>query len=268
MPLKITSVLQYCTQLANAHPYTWFLGWKTVWHLRFLLPHEQGFNALRHFVALRPDGMFLDVGANNGISALSFRKFSKRYKILSIEPNPLLEPYLKRIKAEDAGFDYLISGAGSTPGRIKFFVPTYGGIVLHTATSAQKQQVYDAIAHWFSPSIAAKTKVEPFESPIVRLDDLDLQPSIIKIDAEGHDYDALVGLGATIERTRPFIIFEMEWADNDKVHGFLAERRYTQLTYDAARDSFAATSTFDPRFGHNAFFVPSELAAKLPGLAS
>ncbi len=265
--MNLTSILDFCTRLANSHPYTWYLGWQAVWHLRFLLPHEQSFNALRHFIAIKPEGMFLDIGANNGISALSLRHFSTRYRILSIEPNPLLEPYLKKIKAKDDRFDYLIAGAGAIPGQARFFVPTYGGVVLDTATATDRKQVYAAVAHWFSPSIAAKTKVSFFESPIVRLDDLTLEPSIVKIDAEGHDYDSLVGLAKTIDQYRPFIIIEMEWAANDKIHGFLAERHYSQLSYSAANDRFEVSDSFDPSLGHNAFFVPTELSSKLPGLA-
>jgi FkbM family methyltransferase len=265
--MKLTSFLDFCTRLANSHPYTWYLGWQAVWHLRFLLPHEQSFNALRHFIGLKPEGLFLDIGANNGISALSLRHFSRQYRILSIEPNPLLERYLKKIKASDDRFDYRIAGAGAAPSQARFFVPTYGGVVLDTATATDRDQVYAAVAHWFSPSIAAKTKVSYFESPIIPLDELSLDPSIVKIDAEGHDYDSLVGLAKTIDRCRPFIIIEMEWAANDKIHAFLAERQYRQLSYRAADDRFETTETFNPRFGHNAFFAPAELAAKLPGIS-
>ena len=266
MSNKLAPFLDFCTRLANSHPYTWSLGWQAVWRLRFLLPHEQSFNAFRHFVALKPEGMFLDVGANNGISALSFRHFSKRYRIYSIEPNPLLEPWLKKIKATDDRFDYLIAAAGATPGQARFFVPTYRGVVLHTATATGREQVYAAVARWFSPAIAKKTTVTMFESPILRLDDLELEPSVVKIDAEGHDYDSLVGLTKTIDKMRPIIIIEMEWVDSEKIHGFFVERRYRQLSYDAANGRFVASDTFDPAFGHNSFFVPSELASKLPGL--
>lgn len=264
---KLAPFLDFCTRLANSHPYTWNLGWQAVWRLRFLLPHEQSFHALRHFVAIRPAGLFLDIGANNGISALSFRRFSADYRILSIEPNPLLEPYLRKIKAGDARFDYRIAGAGAEPGHARFFVPTYHGVVLHTATSSQREQVYSAVARWFNPAIAAKTKVEMFQSPILRLDDLNLDPSIVKIDAEGHDYDSLVGLGKTIDRTRPIIIIEMEWADNEKIRDFFAGREYAHLSYDAASERFVASGAFDPAFGHNSFFVPAELTSRLPGVS-
>ncbi len=267
MSVKLTAIFDFLTRVANSHPYTWYLAWQAVWHLRFLLPHEQNFNALAHFVAIKPDGMFLDIGANNGISALSLRHFSAQYRILSIEPNPLLEQYLKKIKAKDERFDYLISGAGATPGRARFFVPTYGAVVLDTATSTDSDLVFKAVKNWFGPAVATKTKISFFESPIVRLDDLELTPAIVKIDAEGHDYDALVGLSKTIDACRPVIIIEMEWTPNEKIQAFLADRRYQQLSYSAADDRFHVSETFDPNFGHNAFFVPTEMTSRLPGLS-
>ncbi len=51
-------------------------------------PHERDFAALASF-ADRP-GIFLDVGANQGQSAMSFRIFDKAMPILSIEANPAI----------------------------------------------------------------------------------------------------------------------------------------------------------------------------------
>jgi FkbM family methyltransferase len=110
----------------------------------FLLPHDKSYNALRHFIAARPQGLFLDIGANDGISALSFRRFDKAYKIVSLEPNSLLEAPLKRISCTDQNFEFRMIGATSKRERIKFFVPVYRGIVLHTFASANRDHILDA----------------------------------------------------------------------------------------------------------------------------
>jgi hypothetical protein len=67
--------------VAELHPYTWTLAWLCVRHFSFLLPHDKSYYALRHFIALKPNGLFLDVGANDGISALSFRYLDYNYRI-------------------------------------------------------------------------------------------------------------------------------------------------------------------------------------------
>ena len=100
----IDSAVALCAQLAQRHPRLWKLAWDAIHRLPFLLPHDKSYRALRHFIALKPEGLFLDVGANDGISALSFRRFSKSYRILSLEPNALLEPALKKLKASDPNF--------------------------------------------------------------------------------------------------------------------------------------------------------------------
>src|SRR5260370_4334356 len=85
------------------------MAWMSCRCLSFLLPHDKSYFALRHFIALKPNGLFIDVGANDGISALSFRQFDRTYRILSLEPNYLLESSLKKIKARDPHFAYFMS---------------------------------------------------------------------------------------------------------------------------------------------------------------
>src|ERR1700682_402903 len=145
----INALIENCARLAETHPFVWKLAWEAVHRLTFLLPHDQSYKAFRHFVAARPQGLFLDVGANDGISVLSFRKFSKQYRILGLEPNPALEPALKRIKAKDSLFDYKMVGAGATPVKLPFFVPVYKSVVLHTFTSSSQEQVRLSVGRSF-----------------------------------------------------------------------------------------------------------------------
>jgi hypothetical protein len=56
------------------------------------------------------DGLFLDVGANVGQSAMSFRIFNRQARILSIEPNPDLEPDLRIVRLVGR-CDYLMVSA-------------------------------------------------------------------------------------------------------------------------------------------------------------
>ena len=70
---------------------------RTFGRLGFMLPLELDFHAFR--VLPSTARLFLDIGANDGISARSFRLFNKSTPILSIEPNPCHEAALKRTKA-------------------------------------------------------------------------------------------------------------------------------------------------------------------------
>jgi FkbM family methyltransferase len=266
----IHALVERCARLAETHPFVWKLAWEAVHRLSFLLPHDQSYKAFRHFIAVRPQGLFLDVGANDGISVLSFRKFSKKYRILGLEPNPALEPALRKIKSRDVLFDYKMVGAGASPLRLPFFVPTYKGIVLHTFTSSSREQVQYSVGRSFGKSVGAAIVIRPFEAQIVKLDDLNVDPAIIKVDAEGFDYDVLIGLEKTIERSRPFIATEIASPAYDKVKRYLDKQRYVLLLYDINSDCFAVDvesyrAAVSAMSGHRNFFaVPEEMMSSLP----
>jgi hypothetical protein len=161
-------------------------------------------------------------------------------------------------------------GAGASPLRLPFFVPTYKGIVLHTFTSSSQEQVQASVARSFGKSVGAAIVIHPFEAEIIRLDDLNVDPAIIKVDAEGFDYDVLVGLEKTIERSRPFIATEIAASEYDKVKSYLNERRYVLLLYDINNDCFAPDvasyrKAVSAMSGHRNFFaVPEETMKSLP----
>lgn len=266
----IRRLIENSTRIVEVHPYLWKLAWEAVHRLSFLLPHDQSYNALRHFISVRPEGLFLDVGANDGISTLSFRKFNKTYRIFAVEPNPALEPALRRIKSADPKFDFKMVGAGAESARIHFYIPMYRGVVLHTFTSSRHDQVEQSITQSFGKSIAAATTIKMFEADIIRLDDLNVDPMIIKVDAEGFDYDVLIGLTNTITRSRPFIMIEIGSSEYDKIKSYLSERNYALLAYDIHNDCFSVSAdsnrTAGPAIsGHrNLFAVPSEMMSSLP----
>lgn len=267
---SFSGVIEICARLAEVHPYVWKLAWEVVHRLSFLLPHDQSYHALRHFIAARPEGLFLDIGANDGISALSFRKFNKYYRILALEPNPALQPALEKIKSVDSQFDYKMVGAGAATAKIQFFVPVYKSVVLHTFTSSRREQVEYSIARSFGKSVAGAIVINAFEADIIRLDDLDVEPTIIKVDAEGFDYDVLVGLTKTIARARPFIMTEIDSSEYEKVKSFFGERHYVLLVYDIYNDCFSTgvdsyRAAVSAMAGHRNFFaVPSEMINSLP----
>jgi FkbM family methyltransferase len=257
--------VMFCAGLAQRHPYLWKFAWETIHRLPILLPHDKSYRALRHFIALRPEGLFLDVGANDGVSALSFRRFSTSYRILSLEPNPLLEPELKRLKESDPCFDYKIVGAGSVRERMKFFVPLYKNVVLHTFTSSNREHILAAIVESFGRAVADAVEIKEFDCDIIPIDALNLDPTIIKIDVEGLDYAVIQGLSATIGRAKPFIIIELGAAKYEQIKEGLSERDYVLLTYNISSDSFSpAPASFDASRYRNYFAVPENFVKSIP----
>jgi FkbM family methyltransferase len=242
-------------RISELHPRLWQIAWRLGHEFKFLLPHDPAFYAFRHFIAVSPTGLFLDVGANDGISVLSFRKFSRNYQIFSLEPNMLLEPSLRKLKGHDSSFDYRMVGAGSASQTALFYVPSYRGILLHTFTSADAKQVKEAVRAVFGVSVANDAEIMQVKGEIIRIDDLSLAPAIVKIDAEGFEYEVLVGMQDTLARSRPFIMIEVAWGDKDKVVGLLEAQNYSLRTYDVSADTFSASLHGEHR---NYFAIPNE----------
>jgi FkbM family methyltransferase len=254
--------------LAESNPYLWLVAWRSLHWFPVLLPHDPSYRAVRHFFDAAPGGLLLDIGANDGISVLSFRALDSRYRILSFEPNLLMEPSLARLKRRDDHFDYRMVGAGAKRTRERFFVPYYRGILLHTFTSSSSEQARTALAASFGQHVADAARFVGFENEVVPLDELKLEPTIAKIDAEGFEHEILLGMADTIDRCQPFIVVEIAWDDEDRsVQMFLESRDYVLLDYDLASGRFlpSAMQAGAAQSGHrNSFAVPRQKLCSIP----
>ncbi len=265
----LTYPLRVLSRLAQAHPFVWKLSWEILHHAPFMLPHDKSYRALRHF-APGDDGFFLDIGANDGISILSLRALGIPCRILSLEPNQLLEPALAKRKVRDGKVDYRMVGAGSAPMTAQFFTPVYKHIVLHTFTSTDEAQVRHAIEVSFGKRVASQTQIKSFTAEIVAVDSLNLAPAIIKIDAEGHDYQVLLGARETIAKHRPFIMVEMAWQDQANMQQFIKDHGYGLYIYRLDSDVFEPFGNREPSRaisgtgGMNCFLIPDEKMSAIP----
>ena len=87
-------------------------------------PHDAEYGVFALFTGR--EGVFLDVGANAGMSALTFRIYNRRSPIVSIEANPFHEPDLRFVSRLAQPFTYHIVGADSEPRTTSLYVPHYG----------------------------------------------------------------------------------------------------------------------------------------------
>ena len=56
--------------VAERHPYSWFVVRRLLHRLIIFLPHDESYYAFRHLTS-NGEGLLIDIGANDGISALS-----------------------------------------------------------------------------------------------------------------------------------------------------------------------------------------------------
>jgi FkbM family methyltransferase len=227
--------------------------------LRFLLrrPNEPDFAAFRHF--RDRDGVFLDVGANIGQSAMSFRCVHRTAPILSIEANPRLERDLRLVKRFVRRFDYRICAASDEAGSLTLHVPVYRGLTLTgegSMDAASAREPYWARQQGVVGSGGA-VELQATKVPSIRLDDLRLAPAFVKIDVEGFELQVLRGLAATLAEHQPIVLLER--SDGREVPELLGAMGYRPFVYVTREDRFEP----DAGGSQNVFYLPEADQARV-----
>jgi FkbM family methyltransferase len=231
------------------------LGKFIVRNTSFSLPHEDEFHAFSQ-IARSADGLFLDLGANDGVSARSFHKLVPHYRIHSIEANPLHAENLRRLGQRMPGFTFMIAAATDVEGgTVMLHTPTYKNIVVHSAATMDATRARDSLtAQYGKLGSSRHCGLISAETPTIRVDSLRLEPDIVKIDLEGSELQALHGMTETIARCRPYIMLEYDHETFDEISAFLSAYEYNARSFDVQSESFT-----DIVAGRNCFFLPADV---------
>jgi FkbM family methyltransferase len=226
---------------------------------RYLLrrPHDLDYAAFGLFP--QTDGLFLDVGANAGMSAMSLRIYQRRARIMAIEPNPFHEGDLRWAGRVVGRFQYAICAAGDVAGEAELFVPVYRGVPFTTEASLTRDAVRD------SPSLKAQLgprmsspdfRIERVPVEVRRIDDLRLAPSFVKLDVQGHEQAVLSGMQQTLEAYGPPVMVE---GPSEHTMSYMASLGYRPYAFDHE------TKRLVPLAGHrtNVMFVRKDAEGSL-----
>lgn len=145
---------------------------------------------------LKPDSVFIDIGTNKGIYLYQAEKVITTGKVIGFEPNKSLVNYIKPLfpKAEI----YPLA-ASSKSGVAVLNIPKKGNGLQDTRASLE----------------AMGEDVEKVEIQMVALDDFAKEKQwskidVIKIDVEGHEFDAVKGCENILKTIQPIFIIEIE----------------------------------------------------------
>ena len=248
-------------RLARVRPvYTWARRLRAYSRFRMGRPHDPAFAAFAQLGSR--EGLFLDVGASIGQSALSFRIFNPTAPVFSLEPLAVHQGDLAFAARVAGPMRYRIAGAAERPGRAQIHIPTVGGLELTAEASLSRQSAEEVIERLSaSPSHRrAGLQIRVADVELVRVDDLGLQPASMKIDVEGGELSVIRGARATVKEHRPALMVERS-PGTDEVAASLQEFGYEPFAFDAE------THAFEPlRVGMeplNVFFLTPEHRARV-----
>ena len=246
------------------------MGDRLFQYIPFLLPHDKSYYGFVHLVH-EGDGLFLDVGANDGISAIGFRHVHSDYRILSIEPNLCHEAHLKKLKKRLKRFDYLLAGAGRERLKMTLYIPVFNSVPIYTAASLKKDYALRTMQEQHVTVGDKNIVIVEHTVDILPVDELNLDPDVIKIDTEGYDHEVLLGMKATIERCRPVVLIEYSPEVYPLIKDFFDKHRYKLWTYGHDSDMFSAFDEIleqdfysNQKVTRNIYCVPMDKFPHLP----
>jgi FkbM family methyltransferase len=213
--------------------------------------HEPDFKVL-NLIFQEQALLFLDIGANVGMSALSIFTLKPQAKVISFEPNLINYPYLDKLVDKFSNFQYKQVGLGEQPGSLDFYYPIYNSKHMTALGSCDREQAEAWLnkntVYFFDPN---KLKIEKITIRVETLDSFCLQPDFIKIDVEGFEYQVLLGSENTISKYRPILLIEGV-AKEDRVHLKMKDWGYEVFKFI---DNQFYLNEFDC---DNNFFIPQE----------
>ena len=177
--------------------------------------------------------LIIDIGANDGMSYKIIRKFTRKTKIVSFEPNEFNFKTLKKIEFKDKFFTCKKVALSSSKKKQSFFTPYFKKHIISQIAGLSKSGVKKRLqASLHVKDLLKKIVIKKEIFYTKKLDDYKFKPSFIKIDIEGHEYECVLGSLKTIKKYNPIIMVEYDKIVCDKIYILLKKLNYQKYIYN------------------------------------
>jgi FkbM family methyltransferase len=191
------------------------------------------------------DGDFIDVGAHIGYYSMYVHPLVR--KVYAFEPDPRNLPDLKVNAASVSNIEVVAEAVSSRSDTARFYIGGDSTLSTLQATAGETIEV-------------RTTSIDDFVAGRPGIN-----PTLLKIDAEGHDFEVLLGMKGTVAAYQPILLIE---CNSDELFGLCAEWQYSIFAFTCDRVSFKMTfrqlqspEDFRNHWTHMLFLTPRHLLA-------
>jgi FkbM family methyltransferase len=217
------------------------------------LPYRKEYLGVCAFHVQNP--LFIDIGANRGMSISTLRTMKPDARIVGFEPNYHLVEKMRRLFAGDADIRIEPFGLGDKQDQLTLYVPVYRGYRFDGLASIYKQNAEG----WLNPDRIlgfdpSKLVIEEMRVQIRTLDEYDFAPLLVKIYTQGYEQEIIRGAERTIKRYAPVILIPGHDEGTDALLRTFGYNRYSWVGDKFVREANRSFVVFYATAAHASEF--------------
>jgi FkbM family methyltransferase len=175
--------------------------------------------------------VILDIGAHKGESIKNFLRFKPKAIIYAFEPNQMLAKQLKK-KFKSNNNITIFDSAVSNEKKLNLYIPIINGYPFSGLSSVSKKNIIERLNNFYSFNYKKNIVFKSKKIKTIAIDTLSLKPDLIKIDAEGYEFEIVQTAIKTIKEIKPILIVEFNNKSFEQLNTLLEKLNYSGNIYN------------------------------------